>query len=127
MIMRTNCVRVLLVALVLALLPGCSSPQVYTTKVAEMHKDKAPRLVTFEENEQPAIVADLPKHCLWGQKVGTVWVEEAISGRGVWHQSQFMRQGAKYYFIPEGLKRGTYLVTLRAEGEPVAATNFDVK
>ena len=125
--MRTNCVRVLLLALVLALLPGCKSVRVYTTRAADMREAKAPRLITFEEGEQPAIVVDLPKHCLWGEKVGTVWVEEAISGRSVWHLSQFMRQGSRYYFVPEDLKSGTYVATLRAEGDPVAATNFDVQ
>ncbi len=92
-----------------------------------MHDAKAPRLIAFEPGEQPAIVVDLPKHCLWGQKVGSVWVEEAISGRAVWHQSQFMRQGSEYYFLPQGLGRGTYLVVLQAEGEPVAGANFDIR
>jgi hypothetical protein len=92
-----------------------------------MQEANAPRLITFAEGEQPAIVVDLPKHCAWGQKVGTVWVEEAVSGRSVWHTSQFMRQGSKYYFVPEDLKSGTYVATLRAEGEPVATTNFDVQ
>jgi hypothetical protein len=126
-IMRTNCVRVLLLALVLALLPGCKSVKVYATRAAVMRDANAPRLITFEPGEQPAIVVDLPKHCMWGQKVGTVWVEEAITGRSVWHVSEFMRQGSKYYFVPEDLKSGTYVATLRAEGEPVASMNFDVQ
>jgi hypothetical protein len=117
----------LLLALVLALSPGCKSVKVYATRAADMHEAKAPRLITFEAGEQPAIVVDLPKHCLWGQKAGAIWVEEAISGSAVWHQSQFMREGSRYYFIPEGLKSGTYVATLRAEGEPVAVMNFDVQ
>jgi len=125
--MRTNCARMLLLALVLALSPGCKSVKVYATRAADMHEAKAPRLITFEAGEQPAIVVDLPKHCLWGQKAGAIWVEEAISGSAVWHQSQFMREGSRYYFIPEGLKSGTYVATLRAEGEPVAVMNFDVQ
>jgi hypothetical protein len=125
--MRTNCVRVLLLALVLALSPGCKSVKVYATRAADMHEAKAPRLITFEAGEQPEIVVDLPKHCLWGQKVGAIWVEEAISGRAVWHQSQFMRNGSRYGFVPEGLKSGTYVATLRAEGEPVAVMNFDIQ
>jgi len=117
--MRTYCVRVLLLALVLALMPGCSSVKVYTTGAADMHGAQVPQLTTFAAAEQPAIVVDLPKHCGWGRRVGTVWVEEAVSGRAVWHQSQFMRNGSRYYFVPEreGLKSGTYLVTLRAARE----------
>jgi hypothetical protein len=125
--MRTDFVRVLLLALVLALLPGCKTVKVYATRSAVMHEANAPRLTAFEAGEQPAIVVDLPKHCLWGQKVGAIWVEDAVSGRAVWHQSQFMRERSKYYFVPEDLKSGTYIVTLRAEGEPVAVMNFDVK
>jgi hypothetical protein len=125
--MRRQWARVLLLAAVLAVLPGCRSAQVYATREAAIHEAKPPRIIAFEAGEKPVIVVDLPKHCLWGQKVGSVWVEEAVSGRAVWHQSQFMRQGSKYYFIPEGLERGTYLVVLRAEGEPVAVTNFDVR
>jgi hypothetical protein len=118
--MKTSCVRVLLLALALALLPGCKSVKVYTTRAADMHEAKAPQLATFAAAEQPAVVVDLPKHCAWGRRVGTVWVEEAISGRAVWHQSQFMRNGSRYYFVPEreGLQRGTFIVTLRAAGEP---------
>ena len=118
--MRTNCVRVLLLALVLALAPGCKSVKVYTTRAADMHEAEAPQLTTFAAGEQPGIVVDLPKHCAWGRRVGTVWGEEAISRRAVWHLSQFMRNGSRYYFIPdrENLKSGTYVVTLRAAGEP---------
>jgi hypothetical protein len=115
-----------LLALVLALLPGCKSVKV-ATRAADMHEDNAPRLISFEAGVQPAIVVDLPKHCGWGQKVGVVWVEEAISGRSVWHLSQFMRQGSRYYFVPEGLASGTYVATLRTEGEPVASVNFDLQ
>jgi hypothetical protein len=118
---------VLLLALVLALLPGCKSVKVYATRADGMREAKAPQIITFKEGEQPAIVVDLPKHCLWGQKVGTVWVEEAVSGRSVWHLSQFMRKGSKYYFVPEDLKSGTYMATLRAEGDPVATTIFDLQ
>lgn len=125
--MRTKCGRMLWLALVLALLAGCKSVQVYTTRAADMKDPKAPRLITFGPGEEPVIVVDLPKHCTWGQQVGAVWVEEAVSGRSIWHDSQFMRAGSKYYFIPPGLESGTYLATLRAEGEPVAVINFDVK
>lgn len=153
MTMRTYCVRVLLLALLLALSPGCKSVNVYTTSAADMREAKAPQLATFAAAEQPAIVVDLPNHCGWGRRVGTVWVEEAVSGRAVWHQSQFMRNGSRYYFVPdrEGLKSGTYVVTLRAaheahsdlaaawrtfrasiatlrgDGDPVAVTMLDVQ
>ncbi len=125
--MRTNYARVLLLGLVLALMPGCKSVQVYTTRAADMQKPEAPRLITFGPGEEPVIVVDLPKHCSWGQQAGAVWVEEAVSGRSIWHETQFMRNGSRYFFIPQGLEGGTYVATLRAEGEPVAVINFDVK
>jgi len=124
--MRTYCVRGLLLALVLvlALLPGCKSVKVYTTRAADMQEAKAPQLTTFAAAEQPAIVVDLPEHCAWGRRVGTVWVEEAISHRAVWHLSQFMRNGSRYYFVPDrdGLQRVTFIVTLRTESEPDPGT-----
>lgn len=92
-----------------------------------MREDNAPKLKVFESGEQPAIVVDIPKGCGWGEKAGTVWVDEAMSGRTVWSQSQFMREGYTHYFVPEALRRGTYVVTLRSEGEAEASINFDVR
>jgi hypothetical protein len=119
--------RILGLSVALVLLPACKSVQFYATRPANMHDDKAPRLQLFQGGEQPAIVVDLPKHCGWGQQVGTVWLDEAISGRTAWHQNQFMRAGSKYYFMPEGLAPGTYLATLRAEGDILASMNFDLR
>ena len=117
--MRTYRVRAPLLGLVLALLPGCKSVNLYTTRAPDMEEAEAPQISTFAAGERPGIVVDLPKHCGWGRRVGTVWVEEVISHRAVWHQSRFMRNGSRYCFIPdgEGLKSGTYVVTVRAAGE----------
>lgn len=125
-IMKTYCVRMLLLAAVLGLLSGCRSAQIYATRAAQMREPKAPRLQSIMASEQPALVVYLPKYCGWGQQVGTVWVEEAISGRTVWQASEFMRAGSTHYFIPEGLESGTYLAILRDGDEAVAVTNFDV-
>jgi hypothetical protein len=116
----------LLLVAALALLPGCKSVQFYATRSTSMHDEKAPRLQTFQPGEQAVIVVNLPKHCHWGEQVGTVWLDEAMSSRTVWHQSQFMREGSRYYFTPEGLAQGTYIATLRAEGDPMAVINFDI-
>ncbi len=120
--------RILLLALALLLVPACKSPlQLYETRSANMRENNAPKLRTFEANDQPVIVVDLPKGCGWGEKAGTIWVEDMISGRTVWSQSQFMREGEAHYFIPPTLKSGTYLATLRASGEIEASSNFDVR
>jgi len=112
----------------LALLPACkSSLQLYTTRSADMREDNAPRLNVFASGEKPAIVVDLPTGCGWGEKTGTVWVEEATSRRTVWSQRQFMQEGYTHFFVPEGLKRGTYAVTLRSEGEAKASIHFEVE
>ncbi len=111
----------------LMVLSGCKSVKVYATRSANMRDPKAPQMQVIAASEQPAIVVDVPKHSMWGQQVGTIWVDEAVSGRTIWHQSQFMREGARYFFIPENLQPGTYIVILRAEGEPVAVANFDVR
>jgi len=125
--MKHFCVRMLLGAVVLALLPGCGSVKIYTVREAQMREPKAPRLQAIPASEHPAIVVELPKHCGWGQQVGTLWIEEAISGRSVWSLSEFMRSGSTHYFVPEGLHPGTYIVILRANGEPEAVANFDVQ
>ena len=120
--------RAVLLALALSLVPACKSPlQLYETRSENMRESNAPRLQVFPVNEQPAIVVDLPKGCGWGQKTGTIWVEDVISGRTVWSQSQFMREGEAHYFIPPTLASSTYLVTLRAAGEIEANSNFDVR
>ena len=121
-------VRLLLLAIALGSLPACKSPlQLYTTRYPEMRDDNPPRLTVFESGERAAIVVDLPKGCGWGETVGTMWVDDAVSGRTVWSQSQFMQEGYTHYFVPEGLKPGTYVATLRAEGEVKASANFDVR
>jgi len=127
MIMKTSYVRVLLLEVVLALFPGCKSAEVYGTRAARMLDAEPPRLRSILLSDQPAIVVHLPKGCGWGEQVGTVWIEEAITGHSVWSASEFMRSGSTHTFLPSGLKQGTYVVILRADGEPVAVTNFDVR
>jgi hypothetical protein len=120
--------RMLSLLVALVLLSACKSPlQLYATRHADMREDNAPRLRAFESGEKPAIVVDLPNGCGWGEKTGTVWIDQAISGRTVWKQSQFMQEGYTHYFVPEGLKRGSYVVTLRSEGEAKASITFDVQ
>ncbi|SPE59063.1 exported hypothetical protein [Verrucomicrobia bacterium] len=119
---------VLLMAGVLVALTACKSAvQLYATRSADMHEPAPPRLQAFAAGEQPAIVVDLPKHSKWGQKAGTLWIDEALTGKTIWNQSKFMREGSTNYFLPEGLEAGTYIATLRSGGEPVATINFDVK
>lgn len=120
--------KTLLLTATLAMLSGCKSPvRLYATRPALMRAATAPRLERFESSEQPALVVELPKGCRWGQKAGTLWVDEALTGTTVWNQSQFMREGTTNYFLPQGLAAGTYFATLRSEGEPVVSINFDVR
>jgi len=120
--------RAMLLAAALVLLPACrSAVQIYATRSADMRDKAPPKLQVFEAGEQPALVVGLPKHCGWGQKAGTLWIDEALSGRTVWNQSRFMREGSTNYFLPENLVTGTYIATLRSGGEPVANVNFDVR
>ena len=110
-----------------ALLAGCGTVDLYATRAAQMHEPKAPRLKEILLDDQPAIVVHLPKHGDWKDQPGMVWLEEAISGKAVWSATEFMRAGTTHCFIPPGLKPGTYIVTLKTDGEPVVASNFDVK
>jgi hypothetical protein len=111
----------------LLVLSACKTPLVlYATRLADMQQANAPRLHSFAAGEKPAIVVDLPKGCGWKEKAGTVWVDEAISGRNIWNQSQFMRENSTNYFLPEGLGSGSYFATLMSGGEPVSTINFEV-
>jgi len=114
-------------AVALALFPGCKSAEIYGTRAAQMNDPEPPQLRSILLSDQPAIIVHLPRHCGWGQQVGTVWLEEAITGHTVWSASEFMRSGTTHCFVPGGLKGGTYIATLKADGEPVAITNFDVR
>ena len=121
-------VRMLFVVAGLTLLSACKAPlQLYATRSADVRASNAARLHSFGSGEQPAIVVELPKHCGWGEKAGTVWVDEAISGRNIWSQSRFMREGSTNYFLPEGLGNGSFFATLMSGGEPVSSINFDVR
>ena len=122
-------VRMLLLAAVLAILPGCGSIDIYATRAAQMNDPEPPRLEVVNLSDQPVIIVHLSKHCGWGNQAGMLWVEEAITGHAVWEVSEFMRSGSTHKFIPPPtvLKPGTYMVFLRAEEETVAAGNFDVR
>ena len=126
-IMKTYYVRAWLLAAALGLLAGCKSVQLYETRAVDMLAPEPPRLRTIPLSDQPIVVVELPKHCGWGEQTGTIWLEEAVRGRTVWSQSEFMRAGFTYRFTPQGLARGTYIVTLEARGEAIAISNFDVQ
>lgn len=119
--------RMFLLAAVLSWLPGCGSIEMYATRAAQMENPKAPRLESVMLNDRPAIVVHLSKHCGWGAQVGQLWIEEAVTGHAVWETSEFMRSGSTHCFIPPNLTPGTFIVVLKAEGEPMASLNFDVK
>jgi hypothetical protein len=124
--MKTRVIMPFLVA-GLVLLSACKTPlEIYATRSADMQQAGAPRLHSFGAGEQAAIVVDLPKGCGWREKAGTVWVDEAISGRNIWSQSRFMREGSTNYFLPEGLGSGSYFATLMSGGEPISSINFEV-
>jgi len=109
-------------------LTACKTPlRLYATRSADMHESNAARLRSFGPAEQPAIVVDLPKGCGWGEKAGTLWVDDAVSGRSIWNQSQFMREGSTNYFLPDGLGPGSFFATLMSGGEPVSRINFEVR
>jgi hypothetical protein len=124
--MRTRLITPFLVAGLMSLC-ACRTPvQLYATRSADAHQSNAPRLLSFGPGEQPAIVVELPKGCGWGEKTGTLWVDEAISGRNIWSQSRFMREGSTNYFLPEGLGNGSFFASLMSGGEPISSINFEV-
>lgn len=118
----------LLLGSLLVLLPACKSPlQLYATRYSDMRSESPPRLTFFETNEQPALVVDLPQGCGWGEQLGTLRIDNALTGAKVWSESQFLREGYTHYFTPKNLVKGSYLVTLSAGGEARADTNFDIR
>ncbi len=117
----------LLAASWLLLLPACKSVTLYTVRQTEMRQPNAPKVEVFGPGERPAIVVKLPNHCGWRQKIGTVWVIDALTSSNAWSESRFMREGTTNYFVPQGLAAASYLATLMVEGESVAGANFDVR
>ena len=120
------CLRNLVLAGALVLLAGCGSVEVFATRAKFAGEPKPPRLKSVLLSEGPTIVVHLPRHCDWKPQPGMLWLEDAVTGKTLWSGSAFMRPGSDYAFLPEGLRPGTYLVTLKADGETVAAMNFDV-
>jgi hypothetical protein len=117
----------LLTASCLLLLSACKSVTLYTVRQTEMLQPKTAKVEVFGPGEQPAIVVLLPKHSGWRQKVGTVWVIDALTGSNAWSESRFMRENSTNYFIPQGLAVDSYMATLMVDGESVAGANFDVR
>ncbi len=108
---------------------GCygTSVQFYTTRYGSWRDTHPPRVVGFERGETPTIVVNLGLAPQWGEKVGTVSINDAVTGRKVHEESRFMRSGYRYAFTAPNLSRGSYMATLSSEGIGRYHTNFDMR